>query len=248
MFFSGPFVLGQIIRWRRSRESTLVTRMGELEAEGEERARAAVAEERARMARELHDVVSHAISVMLLQARGARKLLDTQPPGDPAVRAALDTFDTAGRTALDEMRRLLTVLRPDGLTPTLGPQPSLRHLDQLVASVRGAGLAVELDVTGGLDSLPPGLDVSAYRIVQEALTNALRHAGPATATVRVGVGADELAIDVVDDGAGTPGGAPGYGLIGMRERVAVHGGHLETGYSPEGGFALRARLPLRVTT
>lgn len=246
VFFSGPVVLGRIIRWRRAQEKDLRGQAAAAEFAGRELAAAAVADERARMARELHDVVSHAVSVMLLQARGARKLLDTQPPGDPAVRAALDTIDAAGGTALDEMRRLLTVLRPDGLAPALGPQPSLRHLDQLVAGVRGAGLAVELDVSGGLDSLPPGVDVSAYRILQEALTNALRHAGQATARVRVGLGADELEIDVVDDGVGTTSpGSPGYGLVGMRERVAVHGGRLETGRGPSGGFALRARLPLR---
>lgn len=249
VFFGGPFVLGRIIRWRRGRETTLVTRMTELVAEGDERARAAVAEERARMARELHDVVAHAVSVMLLQARGARKLLDTGSDGDPGqVRSALDTIDASGRTALEEMRRLLTVLRPDGLAPELGPQPSLRQLEELVAGVRAAGLPVELNVSGSVGTLPPGVDVSAYRIVQEALTNVLRHAGPATARVRLNVGPEELEIDVVDDGSGTPSGAPGYGLIGMRERVAVHGGQLETGRGREGGFALRARLPLRAGT
>lgn len=245
MFFGGPFVAGRVMRRRRASERALAGRAEAAQRDAEERARAAVAEERARIARELHDVVAHSVSVMLLQARGARRVLGEDQ--EPA-REALGTIERSGRQALDEMRRMLSVLRLDGEEASLSPQPSLRRVDELADSVRAAGLPVKVTVEGDIGDLPPGLDVSAYRIVQEGLTNALKHAGPAEVRVAIrrrGEDGGELEIEVVDDGAGTadPNGA-GHGLVGMRERVAIYGGHLEAGREPGGGFALRARLPL----
>ena len=242
MFLGGPFVVGRIMRRRRARERTLEGRAVALERAGEERARAAVAEERARIARELHDAVSHALSVILLQARGARRLL---PDSERPVRQALDTIEGSGLQALEEMRRLLGLLRKDDEELALAPQPSLRRVGDLVEGVRQAGLPVELSVEGEIGELPPGVDVSAYRIVQEALTNALKHSGLARARVLIRRFGEELEIDVVDDGGGIGAeNGSGQGLVGMRERVAVYGGQLEAGQRPEGGYALRARLPL----
>jgi len=237
VFFTGPFVVGRVMRHRRARDLIVV-------AESEERAREAVGEERARIARELHDVVAHAVSIMVLQARGARKVMATDAP---AARTALDTIERSGSEALTEMRRLLGMLRQGDEELALAPQPSLRRIEELVDGVRRAGLPVELDVEGDLGDLPPGADISAYRIIQEALTNALKHAGPARARVRVARTAGELEIVVSDDGAagGADSSMPsGHGLEGIRERVAVYGGRLSAGERPEGGYALSARLPL----
>src|SRR4051794_32934706 len=233
-FFGGPFVAGRVIRRRRAREV-------ELQAEGEQLAATAVGDERARIARELHDVVAHAVSVVLLQARGARKVLSDD---EVEVRGALDTIERSASEALQEMRRLLSLLREQDEVMALAPQPSLRRLDALVDSVREAGLPVDVRVSGEVGDLPPGVDVSAYRIVQEGLTNALKHAGrPARARVVVERSGDELRIEVSDDGAGTRDeSGSGHGLVGMRERVAVYGGRLEAGREPGGGYALRARL------
>jgi signal transduction histidine kinase len=181
---------------------------------------------------------------MVVQAQGADRILEG---AQPEVRAALTAIETTGREAIDEMRRLLGILRRGDDELTLAPQPSLTELDALVAGVREAGLPVTLEVVGEPIALPPGVDLSAYRIVQEALTNALKHAGPAHARVIVRYGADAVELEVSDDG---PGGvdAPGtgHGLVGMRERVALYGGDLEAGSRREGGWALRARLPLGV--
>jgi signal transduction histidine kinase len=236
MFFGGPFVAGRVMRRRRERETVL-------ESEGEERARTAVADERARIARELHDVIAHAVSVVVLQARGARRML---PPDQGETRQALDTIERSASEALTEMRRLLSLLREQDEDLALAPQPSLRRIGALAERARAAGLEVELKVDGPLDDLPAGLDVSAYRIVQEALTNALKHAGPARATVQITRDDRELAIEVSDDGRGTDGAeSGGHGLVGMRERVAVYGGRIEAGPRPAGsGFSLRVELPL----
>jgi signal transduction histidine kinase len=231
-----PFLAGVVIRIRRERERLLAR-------ERDERARAAVAEERTRIARELHDVVAHAISVVVLQARGGRRALDSDP-GD--ARRALDAIEATASQALAEMRRLLGMLRADDDVLGLAPQPSLAALGTLVEQVREAGLPTDLRVEGDPRELPPGVDLSAYRIVQEALTNALKHAGSrARARVVVRYGDDELLLEVADDGTGSgqENGA-GHGLLGMRERVSVFGGRLESGPRPEGGFAVRARLPL----
>ena len=242
MFLGGPFVVGRVMRRRRAHERVLTGRAEELELEGEERARAAVVEERARIARELHDVVAHALSVMVLQARGGRRAL---APEAQRVREAFDTIERSGRQALEEMRRLLGVLRQSDEELALAPQPSLRRLEDLVGNVRQAGLPVELEVDGEIGGLPPGVDVSAYRIVQEALTNALKHAGPARARVRISRSEGDLEIQVLDDGGGPASSdGSGHGLVGMAERVAVYGGKLEAGKQPEGGYLLNARLPL----
>jgi signal transduction histidine kinase len=231
-FFGSPFLGGFVIRIRRERERLLVR-------ERDENARAAVAEERARIARELHDVVAHAISVIVLQARGARH-------AEGAKRdEALEAIESTGATALTEMRRLLHILRADDEDVALAPQPSLAHLELLVAQVRDAGLPVDLRIEGERRQLPPGIDVSAYRIVQEALTNALKHAGPARARVLVRFQPDALELEIADTGTGSSNGVGGgHGLAGMRERVAVFGGELASGPRPEGGFTISARLPL----
>lgn len=232
LFMGGPFLAGVVIRIRRERELVLVR-------ERDEKARAAVAEERTRIARELHDVVAHAISVIVLQARGARHAEGAER------EEAFDAIEATGAQALAEMRRLLHVLRSDDEEVALAPQPSLAHLELLVTQVRDAGLPVELRVEGERRELPPGVDVSAYRIVQEALTNALKHAGPASARVSVRFEPDALELEIADTGAGSANGAgAGQGLAGMRERVAVFGGELASGPRVGGGFAVTARLPL----
>src|SRR6185369_863013 len=200
-------------------------------------------EERARIARELHDVVAHSISVMVLQARGGRRVLESEPSD---ARDAFAVIESTGQQALDEMRRLVGMLRGGEETLPLAPQPSLRELDTLVEQVRAAGLPVHVAIEGEPRDLPPGIDLSAFRIVQEALTNALTHAGPARARVVLRYLADELELEISDDGPGDDqGSGSGYGLVGMRERVTVYGGELEAGRRPGGGYALRVRLPLR---
>jgi signal transduction histidine kinase len=205
-----------VIRHRQQRERGLEARAVALELERDAKARAAVVEERARIARELHDVVGHAISVMLLQARGGRRMLATDP--EQTCRA-LDAIDRAGAQALAEMRRLLGVLRQTEEELALAPRPSLARIDELVAPLTATGLPVDVTVEGEPFELPPGIDVSAYRIVQEALTNALKHAGPARAHVIVCYSPEELELEVLDDGAGSGnGGGSGHGLAGLRAR------------------------------
>jgi signal transduction histidine kinase len=234
LIFGAPWVAGRAIRQRRLNDT-------ELERE-KARAAVVVAEERARIARELHDVVAHSISVMVLQARGGRRVLQTDPAD---ARDAFGTIERTGQQALDEMRRLLGMLRRSDEAIALAPQPSLKELGKLVEQVRAAGLPVQLIVEGEPRVLPPGVDLSAFRIVQEALTNALKHAGPARARVVVRYRANDLELEIADDGAGAGDGpGTGYGLIGMRERVSVYGGELQAGRQPEGGYALRVRLPI----
>jgi signal transduction histidine kinase len=242
MILGGAWLAGRAIRYRRERERVLERLTVDLEHEREEKARAAVAEERVRIARELHDVVAHAISVIVLQARGGRRSLATDP-GE--TREALDMIEATGSQALAEMRRLLGMLRRDDEEIALAPQPSLRYLDTLAAQVREAGLPVELSVEGEPIELSPGVDLSAYRIVQEALTNALKHAGPATARVVVRYLENDVELEIADTGlaAGASDG-DGHGLAGMRERVSLYGGKIEAGPRGGGGFAVRARLPL----
>jgi signal transduction histidine kinase len=242
MIVGGAWLAGRAIRYRRERERALERLTVDLEREREEKARAAVAEERVRIARELHDVVAHAISVIVLQARGGRRSLATDP-GE--TREALDTIEAMGSEALAEMRRLLGMLRRDDEEIALAPQPSLRYLDALAAQVREAGLPVDLSVEGESTELPPGVDLSAYRIVQEALTNALKHARPATARVVVCYRENDLELEIADTGAGASASdGEGHGLAGMRERVSLYGGKIEAGPRDGGGFAVRARLPL----
>jgi signal transduction histidine kinase len=209
-------------------------------AASQRQAEQAAAAERARIARELHDIVAHHLSVIVLQAAGARA------SGKPA-GATLEKIENSARQALDETSRLLGVLRDPDEEAGLAPQPGTGELDALAASVRAAGLPVNLVVDGGLAALPATVDVSVYRIVQEALTNVLKHAGPARAEVTIGNEQDTVTIEVTDNGAGQPGKRPmggGHGLAGMRERAAVFGGELAAGPRPGGGFAVRARLPL----
>ena len=201
-----------------------------------------MAEERARIARELHDIVAHAVSVMVLQVGAVRhKLPDVQAED----RDALKGVEQAGRTALAEMRRLLGAMRRDGDGLDLAPQPGLDGLDSLLEDVGRAGLPVRLHVDGEAFPLPRAIDLSAYRIVQESLTNALKHARASHADVTVRYRPDELELEVVDDGAGaaTSDGL-GHGLVGIRERVKIYGGEMDAGTAPAGGFILSARLPL----
>jgi signal transduction histidine kinase len=212
-------------------------------AERERAAQDAVAEERSRLARELHDIVSHNLSVVVLQAGGARA------QGDVATAGTLEKIERSSREALVEMRRLLGVLREDdaGQAAALTPQPGIDQLHALAGSMEAAGLPVDLIIDGTHDDLPPALELSVYRIVQEALTNTLKHAGPTEAHVHIRRNERALTIDVLDDGSGHANGdhsGRGHGLVGMRERVALFGGDLNAAPRPEGGFAVHATLPL----
>jgi signal transduction histidine kinase len=206
-------------------------------------AREAVVEERARIARELHDAIAHSVSMMVIQAGAERRVLEGERG---PTREVLQTIERIGRGALTEMRRLVGMLRSDAGDP-LAPQPGLNDLPILVTQVREAGLPVELHVDGERRELPVGIELSAYRIVQEALTNALKHAGEAHASVRVHYGAESLELEIVDDGgsAAAPISSGGHGLVGMRERVALYGGRLDAGRRPSGGFSVRVLLPIR---
>jgi signal transduction histidine kinase len=238
----GALIGGRLVRGRQLLVGQLAERTAELEREREAHARAAAAAERARIARELHDVVAHSISVMGVQAGGVRRLLR---PQEAEQREALLSVERTGRQALAEMRRLLGILRRSDDELAHAPPPGMAGVDELVEQLREAGLDVELRIEGDPVPLPPGLDVSAYRILQEALTNALKHAGPARATVVVRYSQRELELEVTDDGRGAEDdGAGGHGLIGMRERVAIYGGELQTGPRHNGGYAVHARLPL----
>jgi signal transduction histidine kinase len=247
------WLAGENLRSRRARWAALEERTIRLEHEREERTRQAVAAERLRIARELHDVVAHSMSVIAVQSGVGNHVIDTQP--DEA-RRALQTIETTSRTALTEMRRLLGVLRQDGESQaSLEPAPGLLELPQLIAQVAGAGLVATLDVEGDRQAVPPGVDLSAYRIVQEALTNVVKHGGE-TATVRVRYGDGGVSVEIVDDGPQTTAAdaayrhpiSPGHGLIGMRERVAVFGGDFSAARRPGGGFRVAARLPFEVST
>ena len=212
------------------------------EHEREERARVAVAEERARIARELHDVVGHSVSVMTVQASGVRRLLR---PEQEREREALLVVERTGREALAEMRRMVGVLRRPEEAPALAPQPSLDHLSRLVEQAREAGLPMELRIEGEAIQLPAGVDLTAYRLVQEGLTNVVKHAQATRAEVLVNYGDGYLEVTVNDDGQGVGNGdGGGHGLVGMRERVSVYGGELDAGPQAGGGYRLRAKLPL----
>jgi signal transduction histidine kinase len=228
------WLIGIFMRARRQAAA-----LAERNAALERRAEQAVAAERARIARELHDIVAHHLSVMVLQAAGARA------SGKPA-GSALQKIERSGREALTEMRRLLGVLREPRGEASLYPQPGVGELPALAESVRAAGLSVDLVVDGDHGALPAAVDVSAYRIVQEALTNVLKHAGLVHAEVAVGCADGAVMIEITDDGPGAAaaGEAGGQGLTGMRERVAIFGGELRAGPRPGGGYVVRARLPL----
>jgi signal transduction histidine kinase len=235
---------GLVNREWRQRAGDSASRLRRAQAEHEAATRRAVAEERARIAAELHDVVTHNVSVMVVQAGAARRVLASSPAD--AERALL-AVEGSGRTAMTELRSLLGLLAPATDTVDEGaelrPQPGLSGLGSLIDRVSAAGLRVELHVTGTPRDLPPGLDLAAYRVVQEGLTNVIRHAGQAPATVLLNWDA-ELEITVSDDGRGTGDTRPGRGLIGLRERLAVYGGELDAGPRAGGGWRLRATIPL----
>ncbi|MGZ4770556.1 MAG: sensor histidine kinase [Ilumatobacteraceae bacterium] len=240
------WLAGENYRSRRARWAALEERAAMLENEREERDRRAVADERLRIARDLHDIVSHAMSVIAVQAATGHHLLDRDTE---AARRALSNVETASRGALVEMRRMLGVLRDNDDAPgSRTPAPSLSNLGQLIARVRDAGLGVSTSIDPDIPELPASVDLAVYRIVQESLTNVMKHGGP-VAFVSVTCSATELCIEVTDDGrvggpAPTPGDTPGHGLIGMRERVALYNGEFSAGPRPGGGFRVAARLPL----
>jgi signal transduction histidine kinase len=238
---AAAYGIGFALRGQRIQSALLAHRAERLEQEREQKARLAVAEERVRIARELHDVVAHAISVIVVQAQAGQRVLEGE---QASAREALGSIETTGRQALVEMRRLLGILRKEDRELALAPRPSLAYLDVLAERVREAGLPVELHVEGEARTLPPGVDLSAYRIVQEALTNALKHAGPASAQVVVRYRAEEVELEISDDGRGAVDGREGgHGLVGMRERAALVGGNVECGTNGGRGFSVRARLP-----
>ncbi len=251
--FALAWVLGDSIRVRRAYFAQLEERAARLEKEREAQAKVAVAAERARIARELHDVVAHNVSVMVVQADGAAYVLDAAP--DQA-KKALETISSTGRQALAEMRRLLGVLRT-GEHQEAGeyvPQPDVQQIEDLVEQCRSSGLPVDFKVEGTPRELPSGVELTAYRIVQEALTNTRKHGGPnAGASVRLVYFDDGLGLLIEDDGKGAPhelyeeGGfdGQGHGMIGMRERVGMVGGTLDAGPRPGGGFRISALLPLK---
>ena len=242
LFYTTVWFMGRTLRQRRLQAARLQDLAAQLELEREERAQTAVAEERSRISRELHDVVAHSVSVMVVQSQAAQRLLQGEQRN---VRLALESIETTGRQALTEMRRLLGILRRTDAELELAPQPSLKHLNTLIEQMREVGLPVELHIEGEAEQLPPGVDLSAYRIVQEALTNTLKHAGPSRARVAIHYRTDELELEVTDDGTGNrKGSGTGQGLIGMRERVALYGGVFESGRRESGGYSVRARLPL----
>ena len=246
-FYVLAWSIGRVVRGQEERRAAAERHVVRVEMEREEQARAAVVEERARIARELHDAVAHSVSVMVLQAGGVRRLLGDDPARERE-REALAGVEETGRQAVGELHRMLGILRKSDPGAELAPQPSLRRVGELVDQVRAAGLEAALDVQGEPAELAPGLDMSAYRIVQEALTNALRYAPGASVDVTVAYGRD-LTLEIRDDGARARNGhAPpsgsGHGIVGMRERAALFGGELEAGPVAGGGFLVRARLPL----
>ena len=240
LFTFAAWLAGLFVRARRE-AAAHDRRAHELERERAE----AISSERARIARELHDVIAHSISVVVLQAVAAMGILDREPE---RVREPLGRIEQSGREALAELRRLLGIVRSESEDGDLAPQPGLDDLDKLLESVRSTGLAVELNVEGTSEQVPRGVDLSAYRIIQESLTNTLKHAGPASARVHVRYLGDWLELEIADDGRGEAAangiGGGGRGLVGMQERAALYGGELQAGPQNGGGFTVRARLPL----
>jgi signal transduction histidine kinase len=239
-FMSIAWVAGAVVRGPVVRARSAEERAVHLEHEQAEAARQAVIDERQRIARELHDIIAHSVSVMTLQAGAVRRRL---APAQTREHESLVAVERTGREALAEMRRLVGMLHEEETLPAYAPQPSLQALDALIATVREAGLPVDLEVEGARRELPPGVDLAAYRVVQEDLTNTLKHAGPARAWVQICWTEDELQIEVANNGRNI---APstGYGHAGMRERMRLYGGRLESGPRPDGGYVVRAYLPI----
>jgi signal transduction histidine kinase len=250
LIIGAAWLLGYFVGDRHVYAARLEERTAELEQAREELARRAVAEERLRLARELHDVVAHSMSVIAVQSGVGAHVAESRPE---EVGKALSAIEATSRATLEELRRLLGVLRQDSEPQaSLAPVPGLADLEGLLGEVAKAGLAVRLQVEGTPSPLPAGVDLSAYRIVQEALTNVVKHAGPARAQVVVGYHDRDVTVEILDDGRGAATSTgegragTGHGLIGMRERVAAFGGDLEAGPGPGGGFRVAARLPLAV--
>jgi signal transduction histidine kinase len=234
-FMAGAWLAGRVLHGRG-------LEVDQLERQQEALTKAAIAEERGRLARELHDVIAHNVSVMVVQAGAAQEVLARAP--QRAVES-LENIQRTGRETVTELRRLLGILRVGDNESLTTPQPGLGELDALIERVRGAGLPAELEITGAHRALPVSIDLSAYRIVQEGLTNALKHAAASAVHVQVTYGERDLTLEIVDNGRGaSSNGMEGHGLIGMRERVAMFNGKMEFGNAPEGGFRLRARIPL----
>lgn len=236
LFFAAAFIAGKALqRWRGRSRDLARSREQDIET--------AMTEERARIAREMHDVVAHGVSVMVLQAGAARQALDSRPD---SAREALVAAETTGRETLSELRRLLEILKPNTDDDLDAPQPSLQDLDRLVGQLHAAGLPVEATVQGDITGVPKGLDGAAYRIIQEALTNAFKHARPSHVDVLVFKLPDQLRLEIRNDDASsrrTQGHHRGQGLIGMRERALAYGGKLQVGALPDGGFRVVAELP-----
>ena len=243
IMYGTAWIVGDNLRTRRAYTAELERNAQVAEARRAAEARNAVAEERTRIARELHDVIAHSMSVMVVQAGAARRVFNTNP--DQAA-GALEAIESTGRESLDEMRRILGVLRSDDEALELAPAPTIDDFSRLIDHCEQAGLPVALEVDGEPTGLPASVEMSAYRIVQESLTNTLKHAGPARATVRLAYADDELTVAVTDDGRGAAARTTGsgQGLVGMRERVEAFGGTLDAGPRPGGGFAVTAVLPV----
>ncbi|MGR6320696.1 sensor histidine kinase [Micromonospora soli] len=243
VLFAGAWILGYLIRMRGQETQILKEQAAELERRRAEDAQRAVLAERTRIARELHDVIAHSLSVMVVQTGVVRRRLRHERPSDSEL---LDEVEQAGRGAIGELRRLLGILRADGEVLALDPQPGLDRLPPLLDQMRETGLTVEVTVEGAPSTLPPGVDLAAYRIVQEALTNTLRHAGQgARAELAIRWNGEAVELEVRDDGKGTAplGPGTGHGLIGMRERATLYDGRLEAGPREGGGFRVHALLP-----
>jgi signal transduction histidine kinase len=259
IFFPAIFVpawwTGTLVRREQQRSHQLAAMAAEIDAQREATAHAAVIEERSRIAREVHDSVAHSVSVMTLQIGGLRRQLADLLEDRPAERDVMLGLERLGRQSVEELRSTVGILRESGTVAPPAPPPSLVRAEELVADVRAAGLDVRLDVEGAVADLPRGVDVAAYRVVQEALTNALRHAPEASTQVRIARNEREIRVAVCDDGrgaapapsvenAGRDGAVGGHGIIGLRERTAMFGGSLDAGPVPGGGFQVVARFPL----
>ena len=242
LFIGVAWCTGYLLSRRAAQTRATLERAAQLERDAAIAAERAVLEERQRIARELHDVIAHSVSVMTVQAGAVRRRLDQ---GQEKEREALEAVESTGRQALTEMRRLVGLLREQGTMPEFSPQPGMGTIHSLLDGVRAAGLPVDFEVEGAPHELSPGVDLAAYRVVQEALTNALKYAGPAHAWVSVSWSDDELELEISNDGhTDGDGSTGGQGLDGMRERVSLYGGEITTGSRDGGGYVVRARLPI----
>lgn len=238
--FGTVWLAGRAVRSHRLLAGELATKVADLERERERSRRLTMAEERARIAREVHDVLAHTVSVMVVQAEAAEELLHRD---QERTQQRLVAIQTTGREALGEIRHLVGILRNDEPGSDRSPQPGLGQVQELVEEFRRLGLPVTVTIEGDAKQLPPGLDLCAYRLVQEGLTNTLKHAGPATASVAIHYGRDDLELDVQDDGCGADQIDAGHGLTGIRERVSLYGGNVQIATRRDGGFTIHAQLP-----